>query len=182
MVGILQRNSFTSLRKNPTPLIQFHRARAHPVHPSALTYTCWAGWPETRNRLDRFWGPWAMSCSLRASRRPTRPRAVPMRPLAAMPLDHAAGKHGRQGGPFRDSRIQPCRHRHHRHVLWCRQFDARQLQSTGRHRPLINIKLGEVVFGGVGAGLFGILMFRLLSCYRPELNGRSNARIFGEED
>jgi K+-transporting ATPase ATPase A chain len=31
--------------------------------------------------------------------------------------------------------------------------------------PLINIKLGEVVFGGVGAGLFGMLMFVLLSVF-----------------
>jgi K+-transporting ATPase ATPase A chain len=31
--------------------------------------------------------------------------------------------------------------------------------------PLINIKLGEVVFGGVGAGLFGMLMFVLMSVF-----------------
>ncbi len=31
--------------------------------------------------------------------------------------------------------------------------------------PLINIELGEVVFGGVGAGLFGILMFVLMSVF-----------------
>jgi K+-transporting ATPase ATPase A chain len=31
--------------------------------------------------------------------------------------------------------------------------------------PLVNIQLGEVVFGGVGAGLFGILMFALMSVF-----------------
>ncbi len=31
--------------------------------------------------------------------------------------------------------------------------------------PLINIELGEVVFGGVGAGLFGILVFVLMSVF-----------------
>jgi K+-transporting ATPase ATPase A chain len=31
--------------------------------------------------------------------------------------------------------------------------------------PLVNIELGEVVFGGVGAGLFGILMFVLMSVF-----------------
>ena len=31
--------------------------------------------------------------------------------------------------------------------------------------PLVNIELGEVVFGGVGAGLFGILMFALMSVF-----------------
>ena len=31
--------------------------------------------------------------------------------------------------------------------------------------PLINIELGEVVFGGVGAGLYGMLMFAILSVF-----------------
>jgi K+-transporting ATPase ATPase A chain len=31
--------------------------------------------------------------------------------------------------------------------------------------PLVNIKLGEVIFGGVGAGLYGILMFVVLSVF-----------------
>jgi hypothetical protein len=31
--------------------------------------------------------------------------------------------------------------------------------------PLVNLKLGEVVFGGVGAGLYGILIFVLLSVF-----------------
>jgi K+-transporting ATPase ATPase A chain len=35
----------------------------------------------------------------------------------------------------------------------------------GGMMPLVNIELGEVVFGGVGAGLFGILMFVLMSVF-----------------
>jgi potassium-transporting ATPase potassium-binding subunit len=31
--------------------------------------------------------------------------------------------------------------------------------------PLVNIELGEVIFGGVGAGLYGILMFAVLSVF-----------------
>jgi K+-transporting ATPase ATPase A chain len=31
--------------------------------------------------------------------------------------------------------------------------------------PLVNMKLGEVVFGGVGAGLYGILVFALLAVF-----------------
>jgi K+-transporting ATPase ATPase A chain len=31
--------------------------------------------------------------------------------------------------------------------------------------PLVNIQLGEVVFGGVGAGLYGMLVFVLLSVF-----------------
>jgi K+-transporting ATPase ATPase A chain len=31
--------------------------------------------------------------------------------------------------------------------------------------PLINIQLGEVIFGGVGAGLYGLLMFAVISIF-----------------
>ncbi|HYK91493.1 MAG TPA: potassium-transporting ATPase subunit KdpA, partial [Acidobacteriota bacterium] len=31
--------------------------------------------------------------------------------------------------------------------------------------PLVNIELGEVIFGGVGAGLYGMLMFAILSVF-----------------
>jgi len=31
--------------------------------------------------------------------------------------------------------------------------------------PLVNIELGEVVFGGVGAGIYGMLMFAILSVF-----------------
>ncbi len=31
--------------------------------------------------------------------------------------------------------------------------------------PLLNIQLGEVVFGGVGAGLYGMLMFAILAVF-----------------
>ena len=31
--------------------------------------------------------------------------------------------------------------------------------------PLVNIELGEVIFGGVGAGLYGMLMFAILAVF-----------------
>ena len=31
--------------------------------------------------------------------------------------------------------------------------------------PLLNIQLGEVIFGGVGAGLYGILVFAILAVF-----------------
>ena len=33
--------------------------------------------------------------------------------------------------------------------------------------PLVNIFLGEVVFGGVGSGLYGMLMFLVASKTKP---------------
>src|SRR6185295_5197646 len=46
--------------------------------------------------------------------------------------------------------------------------------------PLLNIQLGEVIFGGVGAGLYGMLVFVLLAVFiaglmvgrTPELLGK----------
>src|SRR5262249_59875582 len=31
--------------------------------------------------------------------------------------------------------------------------------------PMVNIQLGEVIFGGVGAGMYGILLFAILSLF-----------------
>jgi len=31
--------------------------------------------------------------------------------------------------------------------------------------PLVNIQLGEIVFGGVGAGLYGMILFVVLSVF-----------------
>src|SRR5436189_4134992 len=31
--------------------------------------------------------------------------------------------------------------------------------------PMLNIQLGEVIFGGVGAGLYGMLMFAVLAVF-----------------
>ncbi len=37
--------------------------------------------------------------------------------------------------------------------------------------PLVNIMLGEVIFGGVGSGLYGILVFVILAVFIAGLNG-----------
>src|SRR5205823_926809 len=39
------------------------------------------------------------------------------------------------------------------------------LTPLGGLVPLVNIELGEVVFGGVGAGLYGMLMFAVLAVF-----------------
>src|SRR6185437_11213530 len=47
--------------------------------------------------------------------------------------------------------------------------------------PMFNIHLGEVVFGGVGAGLYGMLVFVVIHLRRGA-DGRSHAGIPGQED
>ena len=46
--------------------------------------------------------------------------------------------------------------------------------------PLINIMLGEVVFGGVGAGLYGIIVFVILAVFIAGSDGRPNAGVLWE--
>ena len=48
--------------------------------------------------------------------------------------------------------------------------------------PLINIMLGEVVFGGVGAGLYGIFVFVDSGGVHRRADGRPNAGIPRQED
>jgi K+-transporting ATPase ATPase A chain len=44
------------------------------------------------------------------------------------------------------------------------QCDARQLPPA-RRVPLINILLGEIIVGGVGSGLYGMLLFAILAVF-----------------
>ena len=43
--------------------------------------------------------------------------------------------------------------------------------------PLVNMMLGEVSPGGVGAGLYGILVFAILLGVRRRPHGRTHARV-----
>jgi K+-transporting ATPase A subunit len=45
------------------------------------------------------------------------------------------------------------------------QRHARQLQPAGRDDPDVQHELGEVIFGGVGAGLYGMLLFVLIAVF-----------------
>ena len=74
-------------------------------------------------------------------------------------------QHGRQGGALRHRRLRAVRGRHHGCVLRRRQRDARFLHALGGMIPLINIELGEIVVGGVGAGLYGMLLFVVLTVF-----------------
>ena len=45
--------------------------------------------------------------------------------------------------------------------------------------PLVNILLGEIVFGGVGAGMYGMLIFVILSVFIAGLDGGPYAGVPG---
>ena len=48
--------------------------------------------------------------------------------------------------------------------------------------PLLNIKLGEIIFGGVGSGLYGMLVFVLLTVFIAGLMVGRTPRVPGQKD
>ena len=48
--------------------------------------------------------------------------------------------------------------------------------------PLFNIQLGEVVFGGVGSGLYGMLVFVILAVFLAGLMVGRTPGVPGQED
>ena len=48
--------------------------------------------------------------------------------------------------------------------------------------PMINIMLGEIIFGGVGSGLYGMLAFAIVAVFVAGPDGRANPGIPGQED
>ncbi len=55
--------------------------------------------------------------------------------------------------------------RDHRCVVRRGQRDARQLHRARRVDPDVHIQLGEVIVGGVGAGIYGFLLFAILAVF-----------------
>ncbi len=49
--------------------------------------------------------------------------------------------------------------------------------ALGGMVPLINIQLGEIIVGGVGAGMYGMLLFVIISSLRRRADGGPHARI-----
>ena len=54
--------------------------------------------------------------------------------------------------------------------------------ALGGFVPLFNIQLGEIIFGGVGAGLYGMLVFVVLAVFIAGLDGRPHAGISRQEN
>ena len=48
--------------------------------------------------------------------------------------------------------------------------------------PLFLIQLGEVIFGGVGSGLYGMLIFAIVAVFIAGPDGRPHARVPRQED
>ncbi len=75
-------------------------------------------------------------------------------------------QHGRQGNPLRHQRLGPVRRRspRPRPAAPSMRCTTRSLPLGGMV-PLVLIQFGEVMFGGVGSGLYGMLMFAILAVF-----------------
>jgi K+-transporting ATPase ATPase A chain len=91
--------------------------------------------------------------------------AHPNAALSALPLDHSAGN--MEGKEARFGIANSALFATVTTGTSCGAVNSMHdsFNALGGIVPLVNIKLGEVVFGGVGAGLFGVLMFVLLSVF-----------------
>jgi potassium-transporting ATPase potassium-binding subunit len=91
-------------------------------------------------------------------------------------------QHGRQGGALRHRQLRALCHGHHGHQLRRGQQLHDSFTPLGGMIPLINISLGEVIFGGVGSGLYGMVVFVILTVFIAGPDGRANAGVSGQED
>ena len=56
------------------------------------------------------------------------------------------------------------------------------MTPAGGAVPLVNLFLGEVIFGGVGSGLYGMFFYIVIAVFVAGPDGRANAGMAGEED
>ena len=75
-------------------------------------------------------------------------------------------QHGRQGSPLRHRRLLRCSRSSPRPRPAARSTPCMtRFTALGGMIPLINMQLGEIIVGGVGAGLYGMLLFVVLAIF-----------------
>ncbi len=77
----------------------------------------------------------------------------------------AGRQHGRQGSAVRHHVLRPLLRGYHICFLRCGQFDARLFTPLGGFVQLLMMQFGEVVYGGIGSGLYGMLVFVIIAMF-----------------
>jgi K+-transporting ATPase ATPase A chain len=149
--------------ENPTPLIDFLQILSIFVIPSALTY--YLG--RMVKQQGHGWAVWGAMCFLFLAgtivlwhaETAGNPR------LAALGVDPTSGNY--EGKEVRFGLFQSA-------LFACVTTDAScgavncmhdSLTPLGGFVPMFNMHMGEVVFGGVGAGLYGMLVFVIVAIF-----------------
>ncbi|MCL5280205.1 MAG: potassium-transporting ATPase subunit KdpA, partial [Planctomycetes bacterium] len=155
--------------ENPTPLSNFLEMLCIFLIPAALTYTFGKmvrdtrqGWALFAAMSILFLAGFVVTCSAEQSGNPILARlGLENRPTATQPGGNMEGKEVRFGIPasalFAVATTDAS----------CGAVNSMHDSFTplGGLVPLVNMELGEVVFGGVGAGLYGMLMFAILAVF-----------------
>jgi K+-transporting ATPase ATPase A chain len=149
--------------ENPTPLTNFIEMLLILCIPAALTYT----FGRMAGNQKQGWAILAAMAFLLVAGVATAyfSEAHPNAALASLPLDHGLGN--MEGKEARFGIANSALFAALTTGTSCGAVNAMHdsFNPIGGLVPLVNIQLGEVVFGGVGAGLFGMLIFVLLSVF-----------------
>jgi K+-transporting ATPase ATPase A chain len=149
--------------ENPTPFTNFIEMVLILCIPAALTFT----FGRMAGNQKQGWAILGAMTLLLVAGITTAyvSEAHPNAALSALPLDHTAGN--MEGKEARFGIANSALFATVTTGTSCGAVNSMHdsFNALGGLVPLVNIKLGEVVFGGVGAGLFGVLMFVLLSVF-----------------
>jgi K+-transporting ATPase ATPase A chain len=149
--------------ENPTPLTDFIEMLLIICIPAALTYT----FGRMAGNQRQGWAILAAMAILLVAGITTAyaAEAHPTAAVGAFPIEHGLGN--MEGKEARFGVVNS--------ALWatlttgtsCGAVNSMHdsFNPIGGLVPLVNIELGEVVFGGVGAGLYGMLVFVLISVF-----------------
>jgi K+-transporting ATPase ATPase A chain len=149
--------------ENPTPITNFIEMLLILCIPASLTYT----FGRMARNQKQGWAILAAMAFLLVAGIATAYAAEsqPNAAIAGLPLEHGAGN--MEGKETRFGVANSALFATVTTGTSCGAVNSMHdsFNPLGGLVPLVNMKLGEVVFGGVGAGLFGMLMFVLLSVF-----------------
>jgi potassium-transporting ATPase potassium-binding subunit len=149
--------------ENPTPLTNFVQLILIFAIPAGLTYT----FGRMARDQKQGWAIFAAMFVLFAAAVVTAywAESHPNPAIARMPLDHGLGN--LEGKEVRFGVAASSLFATVTTDASCGAVNSMHESFTplGGLVPLVNIELGEVIFGGVGAGLYGVLIFVLLSVF-----------------
>ncbi len=149
--------------ENPTPLTNFVQLILIFAIPAALTYT----FGRMARDQKQGWAIFAAMSVLFAAGVVTAywAESHPNPAIARMPLEHGLGN--LEGKEVRFGIAASSLFATVTTDASCGAVNSMHESFTplGGLVPLVNIELGEVIFGGVGAGLYGVLIFVLLSVF-----------------
>src|ERR1700674_1277289 len=149
--------------ENPTPLVNFIQMVLIFAIPAGLTYTYGKMARDTRQGWAIFAAMavlWAAGVAV-TYRAESRPNPA----LASLAVDHRPGN--MEGKEVRFGVANSALFATVTTDASCGAVNSMHDSFTplGGLVPMVNIQLGEVIFGGVGAGLYGMLLFAILTVF-----------------